>query len=258
MRGDPGRPIPTFVAPELRKVKVADVDDPDYVPGASCHVVISKQEIAKGTDAGRNRMAIERSRGISRGLIRDFLAQLLARYASEHPEKFTATKKIQKKNQVPEQITYRPTVYLHPQKNADLKRDLNDGKIGGFRLTRGTADFSGEASAPKIQRMNVQLQAKIAPTEDLGQVRKLVSSIQEALGPVDFEALNLELVDDNGEEVSSTQSIKITNLDNEDFRYCKKVPVPAVSAGAEECYAKFHPPLRNFIKGCLSENKYWN
>ena len=53
VRGDPGRALPGFVNPTSRAVKPIVADEPGFVPGASCHVVISKEAIAAGGDQGR-------------------------------------------------------------------------------------------------------------------------------------------------------------------------------------------------------------
>jgi hypothetical protein len=81
------------VNPSSRVVKQSKPDEPGFVPGASFHIVISKQDIASGTDQGRFRMAMETTRGIGRAMARDFLSSLMARYAEEHPDQFTAEKK---------------------------------------------------------------------------------------------------------------------------------------------------------------------
>jgi hypothetical protein len=93
VRGDPGRAIPGFVNPETRIVVQSKPNDPNFVPGASCHLVVSKQEIASGPDQGRYRVAMEKTVGIGRALARDFLSSLLARYAKEFPQKFISEKK---------------------------------------------------------------------------------------------------------------------------------------------------------------------
>ena len=165
VRGDPGRAIPSFVNPKKRKVTTIKSDEPGDVPGASCHIVISKQEIVTGMDQGRFRMAMERTTGIGRALARDFLGSLLSRFADDFPERFVAEKKRRTKKEKPETIQYRPTIRFNPQQNASLKEELKSGRIGGFKLVRGKAEFQGEASEPKIQRMDVQLRATIAPTE---------------------------------------------------------------------------------------------
>ena len=145
VRGDPNRGVPGFVNTQTRKVTTIENNDPGVVRAISCHLVISTQEIAKGSDQGRYRMVIEQTPGISRVLARDFISKLLARYAEEHPDKFVAEKKQFKKGEKPEQIYYRPTVRFHPQENANLRDDLKNGKIGGFRLVRGRTEFQGEA-----------------------------------------------------------------------------------------------------------------
>lgn len=257
VRGDPGRRLPGFVNPALRTVRSVQADEAGFVPGASCHLVISKQEIAAGGDSGRYRAAIEKTRGIGRVLARDFLAQLLARFAEEHPERFTAEKKRRTKREKPEYIQYRPTLRFHPQPNASLKKDLEEGRIGGFKLTRGTTNFVSEADEPVVQRLDVQLHARIAPTDDISKVKRLITHVQENLKEIDFDALNLELVDDGGEKLSSTQAIPIDQFEDADMRYCKTIYVPDANASESECHSEFFEPLRKFAVNCLNNEAHW-
>ena len=160
VRGDPGRAIPGFVNPATRIVLPSKPADPDSVPGASCHLLVSKQEIASGPDQGRYRMVIEKTVGIGRALARAFLSDLLARYAQDFSSRFVAEKKRRNKNERPSAISYRPTLILAPQLNGSLKKDLEEGRIGGFKLTRGSTKFTGEADEPIVQKLDVRLQAR--------------------------------------------------------------------------------------------------
>lgn len=256
VRGDPGRALPGFVNPALRTVKTAKTEEPGYVPGGSCHLVISKAEVTKGFDAGRHRAAMQKTRGIGRSLVRDFLAQLLARFVDEYPERFTAQKKRKNKKEKPEDVLYRPTVKFVAQENASLKKDLEDGRIGGFKLTRGVTTFTGAADEPNVQRINVQLHAQISPTENLATVSKLISRVREAVKNVSFESLNLELIDESG-ELSATQAIGVDDLGDSDLRYSKTVPIPVDSASDDECHSEFFGPTKKFAISCLVREEYW-
>ncbi|WP_092303070.1 hypothetical protein [Bradyrhizobium sp. Ghvi] len=260
VRGDPKRAIPAFVNPRSRSVVQSRPDDPAYVPGASCHVVISKQEIAAGNDQGRFRTVLEQTRGISRVLVKDFLTLLLKRLAEDQPDRFVAEKKRKRKREKSETVEYRPTVRFHPQMNGSLKRDLEEGRIGGFKLTRGSTRFRGEADEPAVQRLDVQLQARIAPTNDFSKVKRLVNHVRQTLKVISFESLNVELVDDSGRHMDSisTATIGIEDLDNADMRYCKTVTIPEAGDEAAECYSSFHPPTKKFASKCLQNAEYWN
>jgi len=257
VRGDPGRAIPGFVNPIRRVVRPATADDPNFVPGASCHLVISKQEIASGTDQGRFRVVMERTRGISRVLARDFLTQLMGRFAEEFPDRFLAEKKQRRKGEKPETVPYRPTVRFHPQENGSLKKDLQEGKIGGFKLTRGSTEFKGEANEAALQRLDVQLQARIVPTRNFSRVKRLVDHLQQAMNAISFESLKLELVDDDGQRLENTRSIDIEDLDDGDMRYCKSVPILNVGADLQECYGVFHAPIKAFAVKVLRTDSNW-
>jgi hypothetical protein len=74
VRGDPKRAAPAFVNPLSRMVIQSKPNEPGFVPGASCHIVISKQEIAAGADQGRFRMVMEQTRGIGRSLGRGLIS----------------------------------------------------------------------------------------------------------------------------------------------------------------------------------------
>lgn len=257
VRGDPKRAIPGFVNPTSRVVKQSKPDEPGFVPGASCHLVISKHEIASGTDQGRFRMVMEQKRGIGRSLAKDFLSLLLARFADEQPSRFVAEKKRRTKKEKPESVNYRPTVRFHPQMNGNLKKDLEEGRIGGFKLTRGSTAFKGEADEPVVQRLDVQLQARIAPTKDFSRVRRLVDHVRQTLKAVSFEALNVELVDDSGQHIENVRSIGIDNLDDADMRYCKTIQIPDFGGDVDECCAAFHPPIKNFAIKCIQTASHW-
>lgn len=257
VRGDPQRATPGFVNPASRIIKQSKPDEPGFVPGASCHIVISKQEIATGTDQGRFRMAMETTRGISRVMARDFIASLMARYAEDFPDKFVAEKKKRSKRERAESISYRPTLRFHPQENGSLKKDLTEGRIGGFKLSRGTTAFKGEAGEPAVQKLDVQLQARIAPTKDFSRVKKLLDHIQQTLDTISFESLNLELVDEGGQKLENTRTIDIEDINDADMRYCKKIAMPDFGAALDECYGSFHKPTKNFLLKCIQSNEHW-
>lgn len=257
VRGDPGRGLPSFVNSKNRQVKTIKSDDPDDVPGCSAHLVISKQAIANGKDEGRHRMVIERVRGIGRALVKSFMSNLMERYAKDHPEKFVAEKKRRSAKEKPETIQFRPTVSFNPQPNASLKKDLEEGKIGGFKLVRGKTEFRGEAEDAKIQRLDLQLTARIVPTADFGKVRSLIDHVRQSLEKIDFEAMNLELVDEQGQPVGSTKSISIDKLEEADMRYCKTIPVNGLSGSIDDCYAAFYKPIIKSAKETLHAEKHW-
>jgi hypothetical protein len=259
VRGDPERAIPAFVNPQTRKVTVIESDEPGNVPGASAHLIISKQEIAAGPDQGRHRMALEKTRGIGRALVRDFLGNLLTRFAHDFPDRFVAEKKRKSKNEKPEMLSYRPTVRFNPQPNASLKDDLENGRIGGFKLVRGTTDFQGEASEPKVEKIDVQLRAVIAPTKDMGKVTQLIKGVQAALESVAFHDFKLELVDEGGEPLRNTEMLSVESLEAEgDMRYCRTIPIAGLVGEVSECYSEFHAPVLAFAKKAIAEPGYWN
>jgi hypothetical protein len=257
VRGDPGRAIPSYVNTKKRTVKTIKSDEPGDVPGASSHLVISKQEIAVGSDQGRHRMAIERTRGLSKTLARDFLGNLLARFAEDFPQKFIAEKKKRSKREKTETIQYRPTLSFNLQQNGSLQKDLQNGRIGGFKLVHGRPDFQGDATQPKIQRMDVQLHASITPTNDMGLISKLIASARSKLSGVDFEDIKLELVDEHGDPMASTQAISIKNIEDADMRYCKTLSIPNIAVGVPECHADFYEPILSFCKKVVHEEKHW-
>lgn len=256
VRGDPARAFPSFVNPKKRTVTPITTDDPDEVPGASSHLVISKRATGVGHHKGRHRTAMERTRGITRSLARDFLTSLMGRYAEERPDEFVAEKVRRKKTEKPEHLQYRPTVAFHPQENGSLKRDLEEGRIGGFRLRRGTTEFQGEAHEAKVQSLDVQLTARIIPTSNIGQVKSLIDHLRQSLDNIDFEALNLELVDDHGQEIN-TRSIDVDKLDEGDMRYVKTIPLADLGEGLLDCYADFYPPILRACKSALTDAKNW-
>jgi hypothetical protein len=257
VRGDPHRAIPGFVNPKTRVIIRSKPEEPGFAPGASCHVVISKQEIAAGPDQGRCRMVMEKSRGIGRSLARDFLATLLNRYAEEFPDLFVAEKKRRSKKEKPASISYHPTLRLHPQENGSLRKDLEEGRIGGFKLTRGSTKFHGEVDEPSVQKLDVQLQARIAPTNDFSKVKRLVDHVQNTLGLISFESLNLELVDDGGKIIENTRSIDIEGLDEADMRYCKVLSMPDFGSDTDEVRGSIDKPTKEFIIRCISNEPNW-
>ena len=256
VRGDPGRALPGFVNPSSRAVKPIVADEPGFVPGASCHVVISKQAVASGHDQGRHRLAMESTRGVSRSLARRFLADLLFRFAKAHPDRFIAEKKRRSKREKPRQVSYVPTVRFFAQPNASLEKDLQDGKIGGFKLSHGKTSFSSEANEPHIQNMDIKLDAKIVPTKDAGAVRKLVTRVKSSVGSVDFDAVTLELVDDEGNPAGYTKAFPLDSFDDSDLRYSRKLPIP-FEIKTSETYEKFCNPIKEFAIKALKTDANW-
>lgn len=256
VRGNPNRRLPSFVNMKKRVVKPVKPQDEGDVPGASCHVVISKAEIAAGLDQGRYRMAIERTNGLSKTLARDFITSLMGRYAEDFPADFVAEKRRKSKKEKPEQVSYRPTCKFNPQQNASLKSDLEKGKIGGFRLVRGIPNFRGEATSAKIQRVNVRLDAQIAPTEDFSEVRRAISAVQEVLAGVSFEGLNLELIDDSG-HLHNTRMLQIDQIQEDDMRYCKTIEIKGLQGTGAECYDKLQDAVVTAAKKAITTPGNW-
>lgn len=255
VRGDPQRALPSFVNLQTRIVKPVEPEDSGDVPGASAHIIISKQAIAAGGDQGRHRMIMEKATGLSKTLAKDFLVLLMGRYAEEFPEKFVAEKRRTKTKEKPEKISYRPTCRFNPQQNASLKKDLESGKIGGFKLVRGVRSFTGEASEAKIQKLNVQLAVQIAPTEDFASVKNAISAVRTLFGDVNFEAMNLELIDDDGHH-QTTQMLEIDHLDEADMRYCRTVPLIS-GDNLVDCYPELQKEVVAASITTISNEKYW-
>lgn len=258
VRGDPSRGVPGFVNTKTRKITTIENNEPGVVRAVSCHLVFSMEEIAAGSDQGRYRMVMEQATGIGRVLARDFIGKLLARYAEDHPHKFVAEKKRFKKGEKPEQIPYRPTVRFHPQENANLKDDLKNGKIGGFKLVRGKTDFQGEAGEAMIQKMDVQLHAKIIPTDSVAKVRSLVDHLKQQLELINFEDLRLELIDEGGQQVTGAGAISLDELEHDaDMRYCKRISITGLKETPKECYEAFYKPIVNFATKAINNQKNW-
>ena len=256
VRGDPGRAMPSLVNMKTREVRVIEAKDDADVPGASCHLIISKQEIAEG-GGGRHRTVMELTKGIGKTLARDFLADLMFRFSEDHLEDFTVEKVKTKKGEKTEHVKYRPTVRFHPQMNANLQNDLVNGKIGGFRLMRGSAQFTGEANAPEMRKLDVQLHAVISPTNDYSAVKKLVSRVQEAISGVDFVDMKLELVDEEGNAAVNPKSIKLEDMDENNMRYCRRVPVYGLGDKVAECCDKIDQTMIKEAKKIMSTQSYW-
>jgi hypothetical protein len=202
-------------------------------------------------------MLMEKTVGIGRALARDFLSALLTRYSQDFPAQFVAEKKRRNKKEKPVTVSYRPTLRLAPQLNGSLKKDLEEGRIGGFKLTRGSTKFTGEADEAVVQKLDVKLQVRIAPTNDFSTVRRLVDHIQQTLDTISFEALNLELVDEGGRPTETTRTIDIDVLEESDLRYCKMVSLPDSAEPGEEVYGSFNQPTKNFIIKCITDNELW-
>ncbi|PRH85366.1 hypothetical protein C5L14_23280 [Labrys okinawensis] len=115
----------------------------------------------------------------------------------------------------------------------------------------------GEADEAIIEKLDVQLQAKIAPTSDVKKVTALINHIKGALENISFENLNLELVDDAGHSVDSTGTIAIDALDDGDMRYCKTISMPGIGPELTECHAKIFVPIQKFAMKCLNKPEYW-
>lgn len=257
VRGDPGRELPSFVNTKTRKVKTIKSDEPGDVRGASCHLVISKSEIATGSEQGKYRAAIERVRGVGKALVKDLLSNLMRRYAEDFPHKFTADKKLRSKKDKPETINYRPTIIFNLQENGNLKKDLENGRIGGFKLVHGRTDFQGEASQPKLRKMDIQLNASIVPTSDMGKIRSLITSVQSKLQEIDFEDIKLELVDEGGQVISQTKAVGVDQLDTADWRYCKTLSIPNTNAMIAECHEKLFSHIVEFSIKSVGDEKNW-
>lgn len=256
VRGNPNRRLPSFVNMKKREVKPIVPPDVGDVPAASCHVVISKSEIASGSDQGRYRMAIERTTGLSKALVRDFLTDLMGRYAEAFPGDFVAIKRRKKKGDKPEEIAFRPTCRFNPQQNGSLKSDLENGMIGGFKLVRGVPSFRGEASSAMLQRVNVKLEAKIAPTEDFAEVNRLVTLVREAVAGVNFEGMNLDLIDASG-DTHSTQTLPVDQMFEDDMRYCKTIAIDGLTGTGSECYAVLQDPYVRAAKKAINSPANW-
>lgn len=255
VRGDPTIGRPTFANIKKKSVTPAASADPDAVPAVSALLVVERNVSA--SDKGRHRMVLERASGLGKSMVRDYLAVLLRRYAKQHPDLFQAEKKVRKKGDKPETVEYAPTVRLHPQQNASLKSDLEDGRYGGFRLMRGEAKYNGPADEAKIVGTNVQLQVKLAPTGSLDDVFKTLKNLRDAMSTVvDFDSYKLDVIDD-GEGGHQTQLLPMETIDTNDMRYCRTVKADGFSSELEQCYADFHPEVVAKAKGFFGKPAYW-
>ncbi|MBP5856081.1 hypothetical protein KAJ83_03610 [Marivibrio halodurans] len=256
VRGDPTVGRPTFANMKKKSVTPATSDDPDAVPAVSALLVIERGVLV--SDKGQHRSILERASGLGKVMVRDYLAVLLRRYAKEHPDKFEAQKKVSKKGEKPETIQYSPTVKLHPQQNASLKNDMEQGQIGGFRLMRGEAKYNGPADEAKIVGTNVQLKVKLAPTGNVQDVFKTLKNVKEAMSDaVNFDSYKLDLLDTDDGDNHSTQLLPLETIDNADMRYCRTVKASGFSSELEQCYARFHEEIVDKAKKFFDLGDYW-
>lgn len=257
VRGDPTTGRKSYTNVKTRSVIPAETNDPDAVPGVSTHIIIEKAIVATGDAKGKHRMILEKATNLGRTLVRDYIGVILARYANEHQDQFVATKKAQKKSDKPETVSYRPTVRFFPQPNASLKHDLENGKIGGFTLLRGTAKYNGPADAAHVMKSNVKLHAVLAPTGELDDVVKTAKNMAQVMMPsVDFGSLKLDLVDDDG-KLTSTQMLPMENIENSDMRYCRSITDDSFQELLDDCYASLHPEIVKRAIQKLDVKKYW-
>jgi len=256
VRGDPTVGRPTFANVKKKSVTSAASDDPDAVPAVSGLLVIERGVSA--TDKGQHRAVLERASGLGKSLVKEYLAVLLRRYSKSFPEKFEAEKKVRKKGEKREMIAYVPTVRLHPQQNASLKGDMEQGRIGGFRLMRGEAKYDGPADEAKIVGTNVQLQVKLTPTGNLNDVFKTLKNVREAMSSVvDFDSYNLQLLDAGDGADHSTQLLPMETLESTDMRYCRTVKATGFKSELEQCYPKFHDEIVSKAKAFFGQAAYW-
>jgi hypothetical protein len=254
VRGNPTVGRPNFANVAKRKVTKATTADPDAVPAVSAVLVIDRS--VQANEKGQHRMVLERAQGLGKSLVRDYLATLLHRYAVRHPDEFVAERKVKKKGKR-EVIAYHPTIRLHPQQNASLKHDLEEGKIGGFSLMRGEAKYSGPVDEAKVLKTNVRLQVKLAPTGSLDDVYKTIRNMRDAMsGQIDFEGYKLALEDGDGSS-HPTQLMPMETIDTEDMRYCRTVTADGFDDELEQCYPVFHPEIVSRAKGLISNSRYW-
>jgi hypothetical protein len=256
VRGDPTVGRPTFANMKKKSVTPATSDDPDAVPAVSALLIVERSVLA--SDKGQHRSVLERASGLGKGMVRDYLAVLLRRYANDHPEKFEDQKKVSKKGEKPKTIDYVPTVKLHPQQNASLKSDMEKGQIGGFRLMRGAAKYTGPADEARIVGTNVQLQVKLAPTGNIQDVFKTLKNVKEAMSAaVDFDSYKLDLLDTEDGDNHSTQLLPLETIDSADMRYCRTVKASNFSSELEQCYPRFHEEIVVKAKKFFELGEYW-
>jgi hypothetical protein len=256
IRGDPTIGTPNYVNVKKREVRPAVSNDPDAVPAVSAHLIIEKAEIAKGGDQGRYRAVLERSSGLGKTMVREFLALLLKSYAEKKPEQFQTSKKPHKKGEKGEIVSYQPTIRLHPQQNASLKNDLENGRIGGFQLMRGVAKFGGPAEQQQIVRTSVRLHATIIPTRDVSKVVTLAKSVVETMVGVEFDAMKLELLDSD-ESRHFTDLLPMETIESSDMRYCRTMRATEFSKDLEQCYAKFNKEIISNGQKFLLTSRLW-
>jgi len=255
VRGDPTVGRPTFANMQKKSITPAASSDPDAVPAVSALLVIERS--ISIVDKGLHKAILEKASGLGKSLVKDYLATLLRRYARNNPHLFSATKKVKKKGDRPETIEYTPTVRLHPQQNASLKNDLEQGRIGGFKLMRGEAKYNGPVDEAKIIGTDVQLRVKLAPTGSIEDVFKTLKNVRDAMSSlVDFDGYQLELVDPH-DAGHNTQLLPMETIETADMRYCRTVKANGFSTELEQCYAKFQNEIVNKAKGYFTSHEYW-
>lgn len=82
--------------------------------------------------------------------------------------------------------------------------------------------------------------------------------MRQVIEHVSFEDFQLELIDEVGNLVSTTQPIDVDSFEDGDLRYCKKVQMSDLGPDLQECYEKFHFPVLNFAKNVISKDSNWN
>lgn len=88
-------------------------------------------------------------------------------------------------------------------------------------------------------------------------MRSLIDHVRQSFAGIDFEALNIELVDEQGQPAGNTRVVAIDQLGEADMRYCRTVPVGGLVGTTAECYAEFHPPVMKAAKEAIHNEKYW-
>lgn len=103
----------------------------------------------------------------------------------------------------------------------------------------------------------MQLTAQIAPTEDFAAVRTAIEQMRNLLSGVDFEGLNLELIDEGGQH-HSTKMLEIDQLEETDMRYCKTVPFSVPGESTLECYAELQAACLGSAKAAIQTSRHWS
>ncbi len=144
-------------------------------------------------------------------------------------------------------MTFRPTVRFDPQQNANLKSDLENGTIGGFKLVHGQTKFRGEATEAMITKVDVQLEAKIIPTNKVDNVIAVANRLRSELTGIDFNQIKLDLIDAEGDAYSGLPTLDVSTINEDDMRYCKRVKY-STDKPVEECYSKLQADVLRFAR----------